>query len=1038
MKIQVLVVSLFLAFSLHAQVGPGGVGNATDNVLWLSADNGVFSNTAGTTPAGNGDNVGRWADRSGNANHASHSTAAETPNMVTNVVNGLPVIRFTAVSGDRLLSSGVADGNAASVWTVTQWSSLASMNAGIIQASPPGLAFSTNTTDKVIGIWVSNANVVWGRGVQANGTQVNLPQNFATSSGTFYNILTHYDGSSTINQYVNSTNVGSVGYNGTLRPWSEFGIGRQANEGWNGDIAEVIVFNTAVNTAQRIIIDNYLAAKYNLSLSSNDLYTMDNAGNGNYDHEVAGIGRANATNIHSDAKGSGIVRVSNPTSLGNGDYFIWGHDNGSLQTSVTTGLPAGITARLARQWRVSETADVGSIDMDFYLDGLPDFSSGDECGIGLSLRLLVDTNNNGYADETPIAGAMPLGNNVYRFSGVSAIGNTHRFTLGVAVPENPADGPGGVGAKNGVSSLVLWLDASRVSGANGATITTWNDASGYGNHFTTGAGAVFNANGVNGYPTFSFNGSAHYFERPFSSSLMPGSLTILGAVNVASSGNYKALISNRDDPDGNETRGYIVYSGPSNNYWQFWNGHPTIAWQQTVSSVSTAGTWASITASYNGTSGAKELYIDNLLGASNTHSLHPNTIQPVRVGAGQNEDDPNFYFQGQMGEVIVYNTVLNSAQRIIVNNYLAAKYGFTLDQNDIYTQDDPGQGNFDHDVAGIGQVNASNRHDEAKGGIVKISNPSNLGNNEFLFWGHNGAPLPGVATLDLPAGIQGRFTRVWRVSEANMSGGSVNVGDVSIEVDLSGLGAITASDLRLLIDHDGDGVFAEGGTIQVPVSLALACDRYVFSVTGGQLTNGDRFTIGTTDITQTPLPIQLISFSGEMSNGNAYLRWKTLTETNNHFFTVERSTDGKGFTAVGEVEGSGTTKEETAYSFTDRQPPFGILYYRLRQTDFDDAYSYSDVIRLENAGTGTQVIATPNPVDGDEILTLTIRHHEKIDMRSVSIRVLDVVGRERMVRMEADGQSVKIQLGNQPPGVYLITAYSAQLEAPLTVRILVR
>lgn len=1040
MKIPLAGAFSFLTFFALGQTGPGGVGDVSTNVLWLTADYGVYTDVAGTTPASGGDNVANWRDRSGNGHNAISATLSQRPNLQNNVVNGMPALRFTAGNGDQILSTlTTSTGGQASVWAVAAWSSLPSQNPGIIHAAPSGLPFSTSPGDKTIGMWVSSgSSMIWGRGIQSNNTTVDIPQTTATSSNTFYSFLNLYNGSQII-QYVNHVAAGSVNYNGTLQSWAEFGIGSQAAEGWNGDITEVIAFNVAVNSAQRIIVNNYLAAKYGLTLTANDVYTVDNPASGNYDYDVAGIGRVDASNTQSDSRGSGIVRVSDPSNLGNNEFFMWGHDNGSLDFSVTTGLPSTLTARMVRQWRVSESGDVGSVDMDFDLTGISMFASMNECNIATVLRLLVDVDGDGsYSDETPISGAIGLGNNTYRFENVTAISNNDRFTLGIYTTAS-VDGPGGVGGTSGPSSLVLWLDANRVSGSNGATMTTWNDASPYENHFTSGNGAVFNTSGVNGYPTFSFNGSSHYFERPYSSTLMPSSLTLLAAVNVTSSSLYKAVFSNRDDPPGNETRGFILYSDPTSNNWDFWNGHASIAWQQTTSSVSTAGSWASVTASYDGGTGAKELYIRNTLGANNIHSMAPNLLQPVRVGAGRNEDTPDYYFLGQMGEVILYNTVLNSAQRIIVNNYLAAKYNFTLTANDIYDEDNAGNGNFDHEVAGIGQVDASNRHDDAKGGIVRISNPSNLGNNEFLLWGHNNGSLNVTSTTDLPTGIQGKLSRIWRVSEVNASGGAINVGDIDIEFDLGGWANVNPSHLRLLIDHDGDGIFNEGMTGQVSVTSSnTTCGLYVFRVTGGSLTDGDRFTLGTTNIIQTPLPIELISFAGSMSNGNATLTWKTLTETNNHFFTIERSLDGKTFQSVGEVQGSGTTKEQVSYAYVDYLPPSAVLYYRLKQTDFDGAYTYSDVIRVNNAGLGTQLVAMPNPVNSDESLIIRIRHHENVDMRTVHLRVYDIVGHEVAISGEVENNELRIKFPDQRPGVYIITAVSPQIGMPLMTRVVRR
>ncbi|RZQ51167.1 hypothetical protein C1E23_21030, partial [Pseudoalteromonas phenolica] len=77
--------------------------------------------------------------------------------------------------------------------------------------------------------------------------------------------------------------------------------------GFVGDIAEIAIYKVKRTTVERIIIDNYLAAKYGQSLSANDFYNEDTSG-GNFDHKVAGIGQASDGSNHSDSQGTGIVR----------------------------------------------------------------------------------------------------------------------------------------------------------------------------------------------------------------------------------------------------------------------------------------------------------------------------------------------------------------------------------------------------------------------------------------------------------------------------------------------------------------------------------------------------------------------------------------------------------------------------------------------------------------------------------------------------------------------------------------------------------
>ncbi len=102
-----------------------------------------------------------------------------------------------------------------------------------------------------------------------------------------------------------------------------------------------------------------------------------------------------------------------------------------------------------------------------------------------------------------------------------------------------------------------------------------------------------------------------------------------------------------------------------------------------------------------------------------------------------------------------------------------------------------------------------------------------------------------------------------------------------------------------------------------------------------------------------PLPIELLSFNAKCNNGQEIICWSTATETNNDYFTVERSDDGISFRDIGVVNGSGTTSQVHQYSFSDPQSVSANVYYRLRQTDFNGLASNSEVI-------GGEVCASSN------------------------------------------------------------------------------
>ena len=86
-----------------------------------------------------------------------------------------------------------------------------------------------------------------------------------------------------------------------------------SNQAHQGDFSEVILFNTYINETERIIVSNYLSAKYNISLSANNFYNEDD--NGDFDHNVAGIGQASDGSNHTDSQGTGIIRINTPSVL---------------------------------------------------------------------------------------------------------------------------------------------------------------------------------------------------------------------------------------------------------------------------------------------------------------------------------------------------------------------------------------------------------------------------------------------------------------------------------------------------------------------------------------------------------------------------------------------------------------------------------------------------------------------------------------------------------------------------------------------------
>lgn len=123
--------------------------------------------------------------------------------------------------------------------------------------------------------------------------------------------------------------------------------------------------------------------------------------------------------------------------------------------------------------------------------------------------------------------------------------------------------------------------------------------------------------------------------------------------------------------------------------------------------------------------------------------------------------------------------------------------------------------------------------------------------------------------------------------------------------------------------------------------------------------------------TAAPLPVQLSAFSASAAPNRAVqLAWQTASELNNSYFEVQRSQDGRTFTAIGRVAGHSSSTQASAYSFTDAAPGAeATQYYRLRQVNTDGSFDYSPVrVATLAAGSSPALLSVaPNPTTAAEL-----------------------------------------------------------------------
>ncbi|MFK7806593.1 MAG: LamG-like jellyroll fold domain-containing protein [Saprospiraceae bacterium] len=167
-----------------------------------------------------------------------------------------------------------------------------------------------------------------------------------------------------------------------------------------------------------------------------------------------------------------------------------------------------------------------------------------------------------------------------------------------------------------------------------------------------------------------------------------------------------------------------------------------------------------------------------------------------------------------------------------------------------------------------------------------------------------------------------------------------------------------------------------------------------------------------------PLPVELIEFSGKLTDDQVVLHWATATELNNKGFDIEYSPDGQEWKSIGFVKGTGTIDLTQSYKFIHRAPTSATNYYRLRQVDFDNTYSYSRVIIINNENTSIENSIFPNPLKGKKLHIRLVNNNTL-----TNVQIVDVFGQlvfsDQLPPVDNNSYHT-LELPHLPTGIYWV------------------
>jgi hypothetical protein len=825
-------------FTFARQIkGPGFVNTGVQ--VWLRADDAVSANDT-------------WFDYSGNDADAAQATVANQPILTAAATNFNPAFRFNGTTHYMDVPYNAAFNGNVTVYTVHSQpvasgfrTPVSSRNSTSSLSKGWNYYRNVSTRESWTGMNTASWSILTGGATTLNTPEI-IGLDATLGSG---NAVKHiYSNGQTAATVTNGTYITNA-----TAPLRIGAISDGPSLYWNGDIAETVVYNRVLTALEQKQVESYLALKYGITLNqtvATDYVATDWNGatgtkmwtaakNAAYNKNIAGLGRDEKTALYqkqsrssSDslitiAAGSGIAadNRSNGADIDDLSFFTWA-DNGSAATfTVAISSVPNATNRMARVWKVDRTS---WSDQDITIKAV---QGGDR-------YLLVNA-----TDETFGVGTVEYAINTA--TGTVTINTANLpdgayFTLATKIV-----GPACVN-----TGIATWLRADYAAAGS-----SWVDFSGNQTNATQATVANqpgVNTAGLNYNSALVFNGTSHNLvipnaaivsKYPFGNS---GRTIIgVGAAALANPG-YGMMLGYGSV--GNGTGTFIGQAGGINSAPGF-GGYNSATYNVTGTTGSLPVNTARIIGGrYTGT--AAQLDVNGVSNASLTTAWNTTSAQPAYIGVGATVTSQ--YWNGSMGELIVYNRELTAPELLRVNSYLGLKYGITINGgvSDYVASDGTSKmwtaadnAGYSYRITGIGRDDCTELYQKqslsvdagtvalAIGDEVAASNVLNdatIDNNNsyFVFADDNGSVQYNTNISGLDP-LTTRMARTWKCDKTNWADAGVTFkltgGTEKIYLVVSADAVFDGSDAAYKLDA--------AGNVTVPTDLIPDGAYFTFAKT---------------------------------------------------------------------------------------------------------------------------------------------------------------------------------------------------------------
>ena len=485
-----------------------------------------------------------------------------------------------------------------------------------------------------------------------------------------------------------------------------------------------------------------------------------------------------------------------------------------------------------------------------------------------------------------------------------------------------------------------------------------------------------------------FDGADDYVALPLSTPVPVGNsqYTIEAWIKPTSMGVY-GIIGWGDYVTANQVNALCLSPNGIINYW--WGA------DLIVNTPDLSGRWHHVAATFDGTT--RKIYLDGAVVGFDTPGGHAvPDARNLRIGS-TNTSASGEYFSGSIDEVRVYSTALTQVQlrADMVSTAAAEPASLVL----YYNMD---QGTPATASAG-NNVDLTTLYDLAAATPGTLTNFVMTSGSTASNYVQSFAMVVPVATTSTARSATG-FTANWTAPTVGTA--------TSYFLDVS-----TTATFATPIAGSPFAVAAPTTSHALTGLNPSSTYFYRVRALNSALTVPDQGAFSNVLGQATPLPVELTAFTATVEgNAAVLLTWATASEKNSARFEVERSANGVAFDRIGAVAAAGSSSAPRAYELLDTRLPAGTatLYYRLRQVDTDNTFSYSPVRTVALTGAAAGPALYPNPaVDGTATLTGA--------GPGAVVTVFDALGRRvTTAPANATGTAVLVLPQGLPSGVYVV------------------